>query len=262
MLPKTGVPSTSEGDKGKRPVLLVLHPRLSKALWVVLLRLSVHVVELVRNRRGHDQNVVLWDLHSLVLYRLLDMAHEQDQWRIHAQRLLHAVVQLFHRHQSIEIQFSIGAVLLTRRLLLFNQLLQKSVLLVVDQKRSPCGRNGGRVLPSKQQRDQHPRDLFVGQARAVLVLRGHQRVDEVVRHLFSGRHALPTCVQHATEQFDHGQTRPVAPAVRLDGQVREEDADGLHALIQIVVQPRDFGVELLSDLFTHQTAAGGEDDEF
>jgi len=82
-----------------------------------------------------------------------------------------------------------------------------------------------------------------------------------LQHIGLALSAVAAVVDDLREDLRELRARPVAFAMRRDGQVREHHGDGEHAHIQMVEQLAHFVKQLLAHLFAHQAAASREDNE-
>ena len=131
-------------------------------------------------------------------------------------------------------------------------------LLAIDRETRPRARNGARVLPGEEHRDEHAQHLIVRQSAAVLVPRVNERLQDVG----FARARLAARLDHLVEDGGELLASLVALAVRLDGGVGKEDRQGHHALVEIVDEVGHLGEEGLADLSSEEASGRGEDDEF
>mmetsp|Transcript_29587 Transcript_29587/g.49738 ORF Transcript_29587/g.49738 Transcript_29587/m.49738 type:complete len:338 (+) Transcript_29587:639-1652(+) len=245
-----------EGEGGG----FVLRPGGHVAEGIILVRILEHMLQpmCLTRARGYDltlRDVVLLAVTGRDGERLLAHPHQHDQWRVDAQGFLHTAVEMVHLVDDVEVQFV--AMSFDDLALLLLSLRPDHLLVREHVQARPRGGDGAGVLAGEQHRDQHAGDLIIRQSRAVLV----PRVNERLQHVGLGLSAVTAVVDDLREDLRELRARPVAFAMRRDGQVREHHGDGEHAHIQMVEQLAYFLKQLLAHLFTHQTAASREDDE-
>ena len=128
----------------------------------------------------------------------------------------------------------------------------KVLLLLVafeQQKSRPRGRDGRRVLTSKEDGDEHAKHLVIRQLRTVTVLGMHERV----QHILLLPIFLTSLFDDAVEDLCEFLACGVAASVRFDGEVREEDGERHHAHVKLVHEVRHLVLERLAYLLPEQT---------
>lgn len=73
--------------------------------------------------------------------------------------------------------------------------------------------------------------------------------------------AAPAGPHDVGEYLAEPGARPVSPAVRRDGEAREQDGDEAHAVVELAEERRDLVEHLVPDLLPEQAAAGDEGDK-
>lgn len=73
------------------------------------------------------------------------------------------------------------------------------------------------------------------------------------------RRRLPARFDHGSEELDHLDAGHVALLVVRGGQVGEEEGERGDALVQIVVEVRHLGKELLTDVISVQASTSRQD---
>ena len=232
--------------------LLALVTRRRKAVGVKLVWVLKDFGHAVRQRRRHHRHPALGH-HVVVKVEVAhDLAHQHDQRRVHALGLDKQALQLvhgadvFHRHQ-----------LLARHHLVL-LLDQRSAQVRVTQQLDvgPRGHDGAGVLAAKQQRQDQPRDLVIGQ-RAVLLLvaRRHQGLDEV----FLDRSSAPTLGGDLRAQADDLGAGFVTLAERRNRQAGREEGNQVNAALQVVIELGKVRRHVVAEVAAEQAAAGDKD---
>mmetsp|Transcript_19045 Transcript_19045/g.57736 ORF Transcript_19045/g.57736 Transcript_19045/m.57736 type:complete len:222 (-) Transcript_19045:622-1287(-) len=164
------------------------------------------------------------------------LAHEHDERRVHAQRLLHAVVEQRHLVEVAELERSRRVD--DARLLARDARAQR--LVREDVELRPRRRHARRVLAREEQRDQEARDLVVGRARAVLVDHVHEDLEDVRPRGGLLRRLRAARLDDVREERHHLEARGVALPVALDGRRRPEERQRRDPLVEVVVDLAHF----------------------
>ena len=115
------------------------------------------------------------------------------------------------------------------------------------------------MVAGEHQRDEHAGDLVGGEAQvAVLVLDGHQNVEHVAVGFVLGRIGNPL-VHDFLDQRHEADAGLVADAEAFDRQVRVDVAQRVGAPLQLVIEVREAGVQLVAELQPDQAGGRGVD---
>mmetsp|Transcript_13648 Transcript_13648/g.43098 ORF Transcript_13648/g.43098 Transcript_13648/m.43098 type:complete len:336 (+) Transcript_13648:505-1512(+) len=227
----------AEAEVGERD-LLVLAARRGVAIWVEGSRIAEDRGKGSGDRGRDDGDVAPGEevgppLRGLDDDVLAALAHEHDEGRAEAKGLLDAVVQELHLAKVVVGRVAVVAVE-DGGLLVQEASLDVGVRGDVEQ--GPGRRDGRRVLPGEEQRDEEARDLVVRRLGPVLVLHVDEDLENVGPALVGRGAALG---DDLAEELDHLDARLVPLAVARHRRRRPEEGERRDALVEVVVERGD-----------------------
>mmetsp|Transcript_41942 Transcript_41942/g.104290 ORF Transcript_41942/g.104290 Transcript_41942/m.104290 type:complete len:521 (+) Transcript_41942:312-1874(+) len=192
------------------------------------------------------------------------LAHQEDEWRVEAERLGDAVAHGVHLEKSTvrerRLVGHLGLLLCTH--------LREDLRVREEQRAEPRRSDRRGVLPCEKQHDEPPSHLRVGElpsgerlARAAVHLPFVSEVNDLLQEVILYR-ARAACGNDWREKCDHLQPRGVALAVLRGGRVRPQRGERRESAIERVVDPRDLRGELLAYLAPHKASRRRHDDQF
>ena len=116
------------------------------------------------------------------------------------------------------------------------------------------------MLPSHQQADHQVSDFCVREWRAGFVRAGHERPEHVFAVLFIALGAARA--DDVGVDFCHCAVGRVAAFVLQQRRPREHEVNGLEAVVKVMVEIGERGVEFFTHFASLQAAGGGEEGQF
>ena len=237
------VASGAEGDPAE--ALAVLLASGEVALGQVALRVGEVLGHAVRHRRRRRHQVTRGHGIALVVEVAHHLAHQDDERRVEAQRLLQRALEQRDLAQRLVADVApVGEQLVE---LGGHLAVPLRVLEQVDHR--PGGRHRRGVVPGEHHRDEHAGDLVVAEAALPFL------VAEAVEHLEEVGALGAAAFAFGEDALDAGDQRApgaVARAQGRDRQVGVHVGEGVGAALQVHEERSDVGAQLFAELGADQ----------